>query len=47
MRGLWVRAQEVGQRENMIWEFVQLSSGLWAFSQSVPSIMSWVAREVT
>ena len=42
-----MRVQEVGQQEKVIWEFVQLNSGLWAFSQSVPSIISWVAREVT
>ena len=47
VNGLVVKVQDGGQREKVICEVVQSSSGLWAFNQSVPRIMSCVAREVT
>jgi hypothetical protein len=45
--GLTDRAQDVGQRVNARVEHVQSSSGLWALSQSVPSMTSWVPTTVT
>ena len=47
MRGFLDKMQDGGQHEKVSWKVVQLSSGLWAFSQSVPSMISCVAREVT
>jgi hypothetical protein len=35
------KVQEAGQCVNVICDVVQLMSGLWALSQSVPRIMSW------
>jgi hypothetical protein len=36
-----------GQRVRASCKVVQLTSGLWAFSQSVPRIISWVPMAVT
>jgi hypothetical protein len=46
-RGLEDWRQDGGQRVNARREDVQSNSGLCAFSQSVPNIMSFVATEVT
>jgi hypothetical protein len=40
------KLQEGGQREKRRREVVQSSSGLWAFSQSVPRMISWVPTSV-
>ena len=46
-RGLEDWIQEGGQRVNARRDEVQSNSGLCAFSQSVPNIMSFGATEVT
>ena len=46
-RGYFVRTWVSGQQENDNLELVQSNSGLWAFSQSVPRIISWVPTFVT
>ena len=46
-RGLEDRVQDEGQRVKARREEVQSNSGLCAFSQSVPNIISCVATEVT
>ena len=41
------RVQVFGHRVKASFEFVQSSSGLWALSQSVPRMTSWVLMDVT
>jgi hypothetical protein len=41
------KLQEGGQQEKRRREVVRSSSGLWAFSQSVPRMISWVPTFVT
>jgi hypothetical protein len=47
VRGRVVRAHVGGHRVNARAECVQSSSGLWALSQSVPRMTSWVPTAVT
>src|SRR5882757_1836636 len=35
-RGFWDMVQVLGHRDKISWGFAQFTSGLWAFSQSVP-----------
>jgi hypothetical protein len=45
--GIADNEHDLGQRVRANCEVVQLTSGLWAFSQSVPRMMSWVPIAVT
>jgi hypothetical protein len=47
MSGHVDKIQVVEHRVNARRKLVQSSSGLWALSQSVPRIISWVPTEVT
>jgi len=47
MSGHSERVHVLGQCVKASWEVVQLTSGLWALSQSVPRMMSWSSIAVT
>jgi hypothetical protein len=46
-KGRFDKVQDCGQRVNANCGFAQFTSGLWAYSQSVPKMMSWSPRDVT